>query len=123
MKRDLELKMNLKTILSEHLSEPVLPQKQKFNFLPNFYSSNDVPVLPTQVSWSRDTTSLKKEFSFSNRHSLREFVEKILDYEDNIGMFCNVQIFEKTVTVTVSSEHSKRFKSMLEEFANETGGY
>jgi len=116
-----EIKVRLKNILNEYIENQ--PLEQQFNFLPKFEIPQQLPVAATNTSWARKESSLKRTFSFSNRNSLRDFIEKVLDYEDNVGMFSNIVIEDKTVIINLTPDHSKRFKSMIEEFANETDGY
>jgi hypothetical protein len=110
--------MKLKSLLREYLENPEIKMPKRHNFLPNFYQ-NKLPVEIQSAPWER-TDDLEWTISFQRREDLQDFVNQYLDLEEDQGVYARLTIDGLKVVISSDEQLPQRFRSMIQEIANET---
>jgi hypothetical protein len=120
LKREDELQ--LKTLLREYFEDRGQATTPRYDFLPNFKRDVNLPIEPTEVSWSR-TNESERSLRFTRRSDLQDFVNAYLELEEEQGLYAKLTVSGLEIRISSETSLERKFKEMIDEIAHETRGY
>ena len=99
------------------LKEYFEPEKRKFQALTQF-SKEDFPIRPNQCEWEvfESPERFSKNFKFSSRKRLLDFVSEVLALEDEINHHGEIIINFDEVTIAVYTHTVNRITEIDQEY-------
>ncbi len=114
--------MQLKTLLREYLEERHQSSAPRYDFLPGYARSNQLPVFVEKSPWTQADVC-ERTLQFDRRSDLQDFVNCYLELEEEVGIYTSVSIEGMSLTIRSKDPLPSRFKQMIDEIANETRGH
>ena len=113
----------LSHIMKEYFVDTRLNQKsiQSENILRRSINESNVPIRAKKVEWVIESGPERfiREFIFNDRRRMRDFVNEIFAYEDEINHHSSLSIDHKKVTVEINTKTLEKITERDVEFTQE----
>lgn len=103
----------------KHLHESFLEkarQPMSFGRLPVVAKDADVPVVATN-RWMKQNNSLKKTYSFRLSAERNNFLQQLMEHEEDVGHHTILLVSKEEVTVTLQTADIDQITELDKEFA------
>ncbi len=107
------------SLLREYFENEIQPQQFHREFSLDTRSLPVVPRSSSKWKFEKGPERLCRTYEFSDRATMRSFLDQLMDYEDRCNHHGDIQIAGSTIHIEVRTHDLDRVTELDKEYANE----